>query len=317
MLFALCPPAEAQQPKKTHRIGYLSGTDAKTDSPRAERIRRALRELGYIEGENILIEYRHAEGKSDRQPEHAAELVRLKVDLILVAGGDGGIRAATNATKTIPIIMMGQGSDPVKAGFVESLARPGRNVTGFTNVTTFLSGKRLELLKETAPKLHRVAVFYNPSGRSSVVEAKEEIPIAARALNLTIQTWEARDTADLEKALTGLGKELPDGVYMPGGVVRPAIKQVINFALKNHLPSIYGEPLAVQAGGLMSYTADEFERYQRVANFVDRILKGAKPSELPVEQPKKFEFVVNLKSAKQIGLTIPPNMLARADRVIK
>jgi putative ABC transport system substrate-binding protein len=163
LLVAICAAVFAQEPKKIHRIGYLSGTDRKTDSPRAERIRRALSDLGYTEGENIVIEPRHADGKIDRQAEHAAELVRLKVDLILVAGGDGIIRAATNATKTIPIIMMGQGSDPVKAGFVESLARPGRNVTGFTNVTTILSGKRLELLKETAPKLRRVAVFYNPS----------------------------------------------------------------------------------------------------------------------------------------------------------
>jgi putative tryptophan/tyrosine transport system substrate-binding protein len=316
MLFALCCPAEAQQPKKVFRIGYLSGTDRVTHDPRAEGTRRALRELGYIEGQNIIIEYRHAEGKAGRNAELAAELVRLNVDLIVVAGGEGNIRAATNATKTIPIVMMGQ-ADPVNAGFVASLARPGGNVTGFTDVTTDLSGKRLELLKEAVPKLARVAVFYNPTGRSTVVEVKEEIPIAARALKLTIQTYEARDTADLEKVLTGLSKNRPDGLYMPGGVVRPAITRVINFALKSRLPSMYAYPLAVEAGGLMSYSAEEAERYKRVAYYVDKILKGTKPSDLPVEQPKKFELIINLKAAKQIGLTIPPTVLARADKLIK
>jgi putative tryptophan/tyrosine transport system substrate-binding protein len=317
MLYALSSSAEAQQPKKVFRIGYLSGTDRVTDAPRAEGTRRALRELGYIEGQNIIIEYRHAEGKAGRSAELAAELVRLKVDLILVAGAEGNIRAATNATKTIPIVMMGQGADPVKAGFVASLARPGGNVTGFTDVTTDLSEKRLELLKEAVPKLTRVAVFYNPTGRSSVVEVKEEIPLAARALGLTIQTYGARDTADLEKALTRLNKDRPNGLYMPGGVVRPAIKRVINFAVKSRLPSMYGYPLAVEAGGLLSYSAEAAERYKRVAYFVDRIFKGTKPADLPVEQPTKFELVINLKTAKQIGLTIPPELLARATTIIR
>ena len=308
VLYALCGSVEAQQPKKVYRIGYLSGTDRVTDDPRAEGTRRALKELGYIEGQNIIIEYRHAEGKAGRNAELAAELVRLNVDLIVVAGGEGNIRAATNATKTIPIVMMGQ-ADPVNAGFVASLARPGGNVTGFTDVTTDLSGKRLELLKEAVPKLARVAVFYNPTGRSTVVEVKEEIPIAARALRLTIHTYEARDTADLEKVLTGLSKDRPDGLYMPGGVVRPAIKRVITFALKSRLPSMYAYPLAVEAGGLMSYSAEEAERYKRVAYFVDKILKGMKPADLPIEQPTKFEFVINLKTAKQIGLTIPQSVL--------
>ena len=316
VLYALCGSVEAQQPKKVYRIGYLSGTDRVTDDPRAEGTRRALGELGYIEGKNIIIEYRHAEGKAGRNAELAAELVHLNVDLIVVAGGEGNIRAATNATKTIPIIMMGQ-ADPVNAGFVASLARPGGNVTGFTDVTTDLSGKRLELLKEAVPKLARVAVFYNPTGRSTVAEVKEEIPIAARTLKLTIQTYEVRDTADLEKVLTGLSKDRPDGLYMPGGVVRPAIKRVITFALKSRLPSMYAYPLAVEAGGLMSYSAEEAERYKRVAYFVDKILKGMKPADLPIEQPTKFEFVINLKTAKQIGLTIPQSVLYRADRVIK
>jgi putative ABC transport system substrate-binding protein len=320
LLFALCSLRFARSRRRSSRvfrIGYLSGTDPATDAPRAEGIRAALRKLGYGEGENIVIEYRHAEGKAGRNAELAAELVRLNVDLILVAGGNTNIRAAQNASKTIPIVIMGQGADPVKEGFVESLARPGGNVTGLTSVTTDLSGKRLELLKEAVPKLTRVAVFYNPTGRSSVVEVKEEIPIAARALKLTIQTYEARDTADLEKALTRLSKDRPDGLYMPGGVVRPAIKRVIDFALKSRLPSVYSEPLTVEAGGLMSYSREEAESYKRVAYFVDRILKGAKPADLPVEQPTKFEFVINLKRAKQIGLIIRPDLLARATKIIR
>ena len=316
LCFLLLAPVQAQQPGKIPRIGYLSGTDRETDARRAELLRQALRKLGYVEGQNIFIEYRHAAGNSDRLIANAAEVVRLKVNLIVVAGGDGGIRAAINATKIIPIVMMGQGSNPVKAGFVESLARPGGNVTGFSNVTVDLSGKRLELLKEAAPRLARVAVFYNPAGRSSVAEVKEELPIAARTLELTIQPWAVRDAAALEKALTELSKDRPDGLYMPGGVVRPAIRRLISFALMNRLPSIYGEPLAAEAGGLMSYTAEEAEHYNRVAYYVDKILKGAKPADLPVEQPTKIEFVINLKTAKQIGLTIPPNVLARADKII-
>ena len=214
LLFALCFPAEAQQPKKVPRIGYLSAADPARESTRSEAIRLALRELGYIEGQNIAIEYRYAEGKPDRAAELAAELVRLKVDIIVVAGGTPWIRAAKNATKTIPIVMTGAGIDPVEAGLVESLARPGGNVTGLTNLGRDLSGKRLELLKEAVPKLARVAVLYDPAFPSSVREVKEVLPVAARALGLTIRPWEVRAADDFEKVFAALSKERPDGLYV-------------------------------------------------------------------------------------------------------
>ena len=318
VLLALGVIAEAQQPKKVPRIGYLSAVDPATESTRSEAIRLALRELGYIEGQNIAIEYRYAEGKRDRFPELAAELVRLKVDIIVVAGGDTLIRAAKNATKTIPIVMMGGGLDPVEAGLVESLARPGGNVTGLTNLTRELGGKRLELLKEAVPKLARVAVLYDPANPASVREVKEVLPVAARALGLTLQPWEVRAADDFEKVFAALNKQRPDGLYVPGGPLMSANrKRIADFALKSRLPSMYGSREAVDAGGLMSYGADLADSYRRVAYYVDRILKGAKPADLPVEQPTKFELVINLKTAKQIGLTIPPEVLARADKVIK
>jgi putative tryptophan/tyrosine transport system substrate-binding protein len=268
MLFALCASAEAQQPKKVHRIGYLSNTDPVGESARSEAIRLALRELGYIEGQNIAIEYRYVEGKRDRAPELAAELVRLKVDLIVVAGGTT-TQAAKNATKTIPIVMSGAGIDPVEAGLVESLARPGGT--------------------------------------------------AARALGLTIQPWEVRDADDFEKVFAALNKQRPDGLYVHGRgpLITANVKRIVSFALKSRLPSTYAFREAVDAGGLMYYGADIADSYRRVAYFVDRILKGAKPADLPVEQPTKFELVINLKTAKQIGVTIPPDLLARANRLIK
>jgi len=318
LLFALCLPVSAQQPKKVPRIGYLSPLDSASESTRAEVIRLALRELGYIEGQNIAIEYRYAEGKRDRLPELAAELVRLKVDLIVVAGGTT-TQAAKNATKTIPIIMVGSGADPVEAGFVESLARPGGNVTGLTNLGQELGGKRLELLKEAVPKVVRVAVLYDPTIPGTAREVKEDFTVAARALGLTVRSWEVRDADGFEKVFAALNKERPDGLYVFGGgqLIGPNQKRIVGFALKSRLPSMYGSREAVEAGGLMSYGTVQAESYRRVAYFVDRILKGAKPADLPVEQPTKFELVINLKTAKQIGLTIPPNMLARADRVIK
>jgi ABC-type uncharacterized transport system substrate-binding protein len=318
-LVAFAVTAEAQQTKKIPRIGYLSNTDAATDSPRAEGIRVALRERGYIEGKNIAIEYRYAEGKRDRFPELAAELVRLKVDIILVAGGDNTVRAAKNATKTIPIVMMGTGSDPVRAGHVESLARPGGNVTGLTRLTRELGGKRLELLKEAVPKLSRVAVLYDPASPPSLHEVKELLPADARALKLTIEPWEIRAVDDFEKVFDALNKQRPDGLYplTAGGVMRPNRKRIVGFALKSRLPSVASSEEFVDAGGLMSYGADDADSYRRVATYVDKILKGAKPADLPVEQPTKFELVINLKTAKQIGVTIPPEMLARADKVIK
>jgi putative ABC transport system substrate-binding protein len=310
--------AQAQQPKKVWRIGYLASSDAASESTRAEGIRLALRERGYIEGQNIAVEYRYAEGKVDRFAELAAELVRLKVDIIVVAGGNRIILAAKNATKTIPIVMSGAGIDPVEAGLVESLARPGGNVTGITNLTRELGGKRLELLKEAVPKVARVAVLYEPAAPGTVLDVKEVLPVAARALKLTIQPWEIRDTDSLEKAFAALNKQRPDGLFVhTSRLMSDNQKRIIGFALKSRLPSSYGTRQAVVAGGLMSYGADIAESYRRVAYFVDRILKGAKPSDLPVEQPTKFEFVINLKTAKQIGLTIPQSVLYRADKVIK
>jgi ABC-type uncharacterized transport system substrate-binding protein len=311
-------PAAAQQPKKVFRIGYLSSADAARDSARYEAIRLALRELGYIEGQNIAIEYRYAEGKLDRLPELAAELVRLKVDIIVVPGGDRVIRAAKSATKTIPIVMSGPGGDPVVAGFVESLARPGGNVTGITNLARELAGKRLELLKEAVPKVARVAVLYDPANRPSMLELKEFLPAPARALGLTVQSWEVRGADGFEKVFAALSKERPDGLYVLATALMSANeKRIVGFALKSRLPSMYSNKEAVDVGGLMSYGADLAASYRRVAYFVDKILKGAKPADLPVEQPTKFELVINLKTAQQIGLTIPQRVLGRADRVIR
>jgi putative ABC transport system substrate-binding protein len=311
-------PAQAQQPAKVSRIGYLSNTDAASESARVEGIRLALSERGYKEGQNISIEYRYAEGKLDRAPELSAELVRLKVDIIVVAGGDSWIRAAKNATKTIPIVMMGAKSDPIGAGLIESLARPGGNVTGITLLIGELGGKRLELFKEAVPKLAHVAVLYDPATAASVFDVKEVLPAATHALAETIQPWEVRAANGFEKVFTALNKQRPDGLYVsPGPLTLANRKRIADFALKSRLPSMYVRREFVDAGGLMSYGADLADSYRRVAYFVDRILKGTKPADLPVEQPTKFELVINLKTAKQIDLTIPPNVLARADRVIR
>jgi len=311
--------AEAQQPKKVYRIGYLVSEDAASDSARAEGIRLALRELGYIEGQNIAIEYRYSEGKRGRLPELAAELVRLKVDIIVAGGGDPSIRAAKNATKTIPIVMTGGGLDPVEAGYVESLARPGGNVTGFTNLTRELGGKRLELLKEAVPRIASVSVLHDSANPASVREVKELLPVAARALNLTIQPREVRAADDYDGVFDAMGKQRSDGLYVAssGPIIVTNQERIVNFALKRRLPSVYGNRQFVGAGGLVSYGADQADNYRRVAYFVDRILKGAKPADLPMEQPTRFELVINLKTAKQIGVTIPQSMLYRADKVIK
>jgi putative ABC transport system substrate-binding protein len=318
LLFALCLSAVAQQPKKVPRIGYLYQGDRSSDSTRIEAIQLGLRELGYIEGQNIVFEYRYANGKRGLESELAAELVRLKVDLILVPGGDNWVQAAKNATKTIPIVMTGTGGDPVTASLVKSLARPGGNVTGITNLSAELGGKRLELLKEVVPKVAGVAVLYNPTSPSSVREVKEDLPVAARALGLTIQPWEVRAADDFDKVFAEMRKQRPDALYLPTGPqMFTNAKRVVAFALKSRLPSVYGRKEAVDAGGLMSYGADIADSYRRVAIYVDKILKGAKPADLPVEQPTKFELVINQKTAKQIGVTIPQKVLARADRVIK
>ena len=306
--------AEAQQLKKVPRIGYFWASD----TTRSEAIRLALRELGYVEGQNIAFEYRTTEGKRDRYPELVAELVRLKVDIIVVPG-TGQARAVKNATKTIPIVMMGLGADPVEEGLIESLARPGGNVTGVTNLGRELGGKRLELLKEAVPKVARVAVLYDPANPDSVLELKEVLPAAARALGLTIQPWEVRAADDFERVFAAISKWRPDGLYEPaaGQVMTANQKRIVDFALKGRLPSMYSLRGYVDAGGLMYYGADIADSYRRVAYYMDRILKGAKPADLPVEQPTKFELVINLKTAKQIGVAIPPEVLARANRLIK
>jgi putative ABC transport system substrate-binding protein len=315
-LVGFCVSAQAQ-PAKTPRVGYLSAIDAETESTRIEAIRLALRQAGYVEGQTVTTEYRYAHGKLDRISALAAELVRQKVELIIVTGGDPVIRAAKNAASTTPIVMVGGGLDPVGAGFVQSLARPGGNITGLTNLGTELSGKRLELLKAAVPKLARVAVLYNAAIPGNVLQLKE-IQRTAPELKLSVQAMEVRNEDGFETAFAALNKQRPDGLYVPGGpVMNDNGKRITGFALKHRMPSIYSRREFVHAGGLMSYGADLADSYRRVAYYVDRILKGTKPGDLPVEQPTKFELVINLKTAKQIGLTIPPNVLARAAKVIK
>jgi putative tryptophan/tyrosine transport system substrate-binding protein len=267
MLFSLCYSASAQQPKKVFRIGYLSNSDPVTESARAEAIRLALRDRGYIEGQNTATEYRYAGGKPDRYPELAAELVRLKLDIMVVPGGVAPIRAAKNATKTIPIIMVGQGLDPVEAGLIESLARPGGNVTGITNLGRELGGKRLELFKEAVPKVARVAVLYDPALPRSLLEAKEVLPVAANPLKLTLQRWEIRTADAFDRVFTAINNSRPDGLYVlgTGTLMRTNEKRTIGFALKSRLPSVYVNRGAVEAGGLMYYGADFADSYRRVA----------------------------------------------------
>ena len=318
LLLTLRFPAEAQQPKKVARIGYLAPQDATSESARAEAIRLALRELGYIEGQNIATEYRYAEGKVDRFPELAAELVRLKVDVIVASGGARLILAAKNATKTTPIVMIAGGIDPVGLGFIKTLAHPGGNITGLTSLSRELGGKRLELFKEAVPKVARVAILYDAGAPAITRFVKEDLPVAARTLGVTVRSWGVRDADSFERVIAALNNERPDGVYVSSGRLMGANQiRIVDFALKSRLPSVYSDGTPVDAGGLMSYSADYAATYRRVAYYVDKIFKGAKPADLPVEQPTKFEFVINLKTAKQIGLTIPPNVLARADRVIR
>jgi putative tryptophan/tyrosine transport system substrate-binding protein len=318
LCFGLAANAHAQQAKKVYRIGYLSARGAAGESARREVIRTALRDAGYIEGKNLVIEYRYADGERERFSALSAELIRLKVDIILVAGGDAAVRAAVDATKTIPIVMSGGGADPVDIGLVKSLARPGGNVTGLTNRTADLSGKRLELLKEVIPRLARVAVLYEPANSQSVTELKETIPPVARALGLTIHPWEISDADDFDKTFAGLRSERADGFYVsPGALTNTHLKRIVGFALKSRLPSVYARKEYVEEGGLLCYGADSIEQYQRVVWYADKILKGVKPGDLPIEQPTKFELVINLKTAKQIGVTIPQSALYKADRVIK
>jgi putative ABC transport system substrate-binding protein len=321
MLFALCSSAQAQQPTKIPRIGYLGGSSpsASATSARIEALRQGLRELGYVEGKNIIIEWRHHEGKLDRLPALAAELVRLKVDIMITVGPPAA-RAAKEATVTIPIVMMAVG-DPVASGFVASLARPGGNITGFSSLAPELSGKRLELLREIVPNLSRVAVFGTSTSPDNAPSLRE-VELTAVALKVKLQYLDIRDSRDpkdIETAFRAASKGRAEAVLM---MVAPAVAsgrrtQILDLAVKSRLPVIYSGLGMVEVGGLMTYGVSVRDSDRRAATYVDKILKGAKPADLPVEQPTKFELIINLKAAKQIGLTIPPNLLARADRVIK
>jgi len=317
MLVALYSLAEAQQPKKVPRIGYLSaGSGAAEHSPRAEAFRQGLRDLGYVEGKNIAIEHRGAEGKLARLPDLAAELVAIKVDVI-VTGGNSAIRAAKKATSAIPIVMP-HTADPVGDGFVVSLARPGGNITGLTSSAGYeLSGKRLELLKETIPKADRVAVLRDPANLGTAQSLKET-ETAARSLKVHVESLEVRNSKDFEAAFQAAATKHIDALMvLAGGLFNSHRSRIVSLAAKSRLPAMYSEQEYVLVGGLVSYATNIEDLYRRTATYVDKILKGAKPADLPVEQPTKFEFVINLKTAKQIGLTIPPNVLARADRVIR
>jgi len=307
--------AEAQQPKKVPRIGFLIGTSPSANTARIDAFRVGLRELGYVEGKNIVIEYRSAEGKLDRLPELAGELVRLKVDVI-VSPGSATTRAAKEATSTIPIVMM-QDPDPIGNGFVTSLARPNRNITGLSNLNRELSGKRLEVLKEVVPRLSRVAIFGTSTFPSNAQNLKET-ELAGEAFGVKVQYLDVLDPRDIEIAFQAASKGRAEAVLGLGGpVLNSQLARVVELAARSRLPAIYAIREYVEAGGLMSYGVSVTDLDRRAATYVDKILKGANPADLPVEQPKKFEFIVNLKAAHQIGLTIPPNVLARADIVIK
>ena len=308
--------AQVQQPTKIPRIGTLYAGSPSTQAARIEAFRQGLRELGYVEGKNIIIEYRYAEGKFNRLPALATELVRLKVDII-ITGGEPATRAAKEATVTIPIVMT-QVGDAVGSGFVVSLARPGGNITGMSTLAPELSGKRLELLKETIPKLSRVAVFGTSTQRDNAKLLKE-VEIAAKAFKVKLQYLDVLDPKDIELAFRAATKGRAEAVLMTaaGPILNPHLAQVTQLAVKSRLPVIYSGREPVEAGGLMTYGVNNLDLDRRAATYVDKILKGRTPADLPVEQPMKFEFVVNLKAAKQIGLTIPPNVLVRADKVIK
>jgi ABC-type uncharacterized transport system substrate-binding protein len=313
ILFALSIPADAQQVKKVPRIGFLAATSAIPG--RTDAFRKGLRELGYVEGKTIIYEYQYAEGKVNRLRELAAELVRLNVDVIVTAG-TAATRSAKEATSTIPIVMTND-NDPVGDGFVASLARPGKNITGLTNLLPDLSGKRLELLKEVFPKFSRIAVLWNPTNSGSPV-ALRETEVAARALRVELQPLEVRKAEDFDGAFQAITKGHVDAIMVLGDPLSTQYRmRIVEFAAKSRLPAIYNRQEFVEDGGLMSYATDLSDLFRRAAMYVDKILKGAKPADLPVEQPTKFEFIINLKAAKQIGLTIPANVLLRADKVIK
>jgi putative ABC transport system substrate-binding protein len=316
MLLALCASAEAQQAaKKIPRVGILSLNPASVQKDRVEAFREALRKLGYVEGQNINIEYRYGDNKSERMRGLAAELVHLNVDVI-VTTGSSATRPAKEATTTIPIVMMSD-NDPVGSGFVTSLARPGGNITGLTNISGDLGDKRLELLKEIVPKVSRVAVFRDLTNVTEGIGV-DEIEPTARVLKIQTQRFELAKVEDFDSQFQAIMKWRPGGLVIAGGpLMNEHRKRLIEFAARNKLPAMYNRAEFVEAGGLVSYATNFIDLTRRAATYVDKILKGTKPSDIPVEQPTKFEFIINLKAAKQIGLTIPPNVLVRADRVIK
>ena len=311
LLFALCLPAEAQQVKKVPRIGYLGEADLAL----TEAFRQGLRELGYVEGKNIIIEYRNRDRERIPLAELVSDLIRLNVDVI-VTGGTATF-AAKNATSSIPIVFANLG-DPVGLGLVASLARPGANITGLTNAPgAEMWGKRLELLKESFPKFSRVAVLWSPDSPTSVITVKG-LKVPAGSLGVELQSLEIRTPNDLEEASSAIKREHAEALAtLSSNFIVNHLNRIVELAAKTRLPSMYSDMRFVQAGGLMCYGASYVDQYRRAATYVDKILKGAKPADLPVEQPTKFELVINLKTAKQIGLTIPPNLLARADKVIK
>jgi putative ABC transport system substrate-binding protein len=314
LLLAVSLPAEAQQPK-LHRIGILFIGTSSFYSAWIDVFRQGLKELGYIEGKNIAFEYRYAEGKADRLPALAAELVVLKVDVI-VTSATPSVLALKKATSTIPIVFVAV-ADPVASGLVASLARPGGNVTGLTILAVELSGKRVELLKEAVPKVTRVAFLWN-SANPGLTPAWREAQAAAQALGLQLQSLEVRSSNDFDSAFeTALRERAQALITPPEALFNTHLKRIVEFAAKNRLPAMYAFTEAVDAGGLMLYAPNYADQFRRAATYVDKILKGTKPADLPVEQPTKFEFIINLKAARQIGLTIPPTVLARADKVIR
>jgi putative ABC transport system substrate-binding protein len=317
VLFALCVPVEAQQTKKIPRIGYISGTgNAKDQGPYVEALRQGLRDLGYIDGKNIIIEFRGAEGKLDRIPSLVTEFVQIKVNVI-VAPVPGAIRAAKQATRTIPIVMV-SGIDPVASGWITSLARPGGNITGVATLAQDLNGKRLELLTEVVPQLTRVAALWTPDDKASMINFKE-YDAAARGLKVHLESLEARrEDPDVEAAFqTAVKSHVGALITITTAKLFLKQKQIADLAIKNRLPTMFQGSTWVDSGGLMSYSTNDIDALRRAATYVDKILKGAKPADLPVEQPTKYEMVINLKTAKQIGLTIPQKVLVRADRVIR
>jgi putative tryptophan/tyrosine transport system substrate-binding protein len=316
LLFALCTSAEAQQPGKIPRIGFMTATgDSKAPGPQVEAFQQGLKDLGYIEGKNCLVEYRF-ESYGGGHRELVAELLQLKVDVLVVASLPA-IRAAKAATKTIPIVIVTT-QDPVASGYIDNLARPGGNITGLTRLTRELSGKRLELLTEVVPGMSRVGVLWDAEGQSAGIGFKE-YEAAARALKIGLQSLGVRmPKPDFAGAFRAAVKGRSNGlVIIRNPLITSNQKQIADLAIKNRLPSMNETIDFVESGGLASYSSNDADQFRRAAIYVDKILKGSKPADLPVEQPMKFEFVINLKTAKQIGLTIAPNVLARADRVIR